>query len=336
MELNLRTSGGTSTGFATIFRKMLKRLGLVSCRPTCLVKHTYTAADCDQESPADQAVEGYDWYQRQHLPNLIREQLEREPEIRNFVERFGDRLPAIIRECQMNLHRRFTSPGTAVDSTNGPDLATYGDQPTVQPPNENADQQPVPPPAAFEAPPNTDNGMTSSEAQQVHAMSSQKDNRNSDSGYGSRVSEPHQPVELCEHEHHDPQPVPSGDAPQTMQLPHHSYPSRNPESWQGVGVDKPLGEQNAHRGNGEASTHQTNSALMPNFTQPAFSLDHGQPFMTHVDSLGNNSTEEPWWDSIDLSLFDEIGPSVLPSMHNPFQNRISDEGGMEDLYDFEP
>lgn len=282
-------------------------LGLVSHLATCPVSILIRLADCDQESPADQAVEGYDWYQRQHLPNLIREQLEREPEIRHFVERFGDRLPAIIRECQMNLHRRFTSPRTAV---------------------------------AFEAPPNTDNGMTSSEAQQVHAMSSQKDNRNSDSGYGSGVFEPHQPAELCEHEHHESQPVPSGDAPQTMQFPHHSYSSQNPEDWQGASVDKSLGEQDTHRSNEEASTHQTSSAQMPNFIQAAFSFDHSQPFMAQTDSLGNDSTEEPWWDSLNWSLFNEVGPSVLPSMHDPFQKRILDapqvEGEMKDLYDFEP
>ncbi|KAL0261367.1 hypothetical protein SLS55_002797 [Diplodia seriata] len=153
---------------------------------------------CDQESPADQAVEGYDWYQRQHLPGLIRQQLEQEPDITEFVERFGERLPAIIRACQDNLHQRFISPRASADSAGGEALSAETDQPTVPSPDNRAATSSAPYqhpgallPVAFEAAPNTDDGMTSSEALQVHALSSRRGDRSSDSGYGSGVFEGH-------------------------------------------------------------------------------------------------------------------------------------------------
>lgn len=315
MELTPRTNGGIYIGFAIISQMIPIHLGLVSHLATCPVSILIQLADCDQESPTDQAVEGYDWYQRQHLPNLIREQLEREPEIRHFVERFGDRLPAIIHECQMNLHRRFTSPRTAMDSANEPGSAADSDQPTVQPPNGNADQHPVPPPAAFEAPPNTDNGMSSSEAQQVHAMSNQKGNRNSDSGYGSGVFEPHQSVELHENGHSDPQLFSSGDAPRSGISPGELQHLQDSHQLQDPGIVNVIQNstvQSTGEGAllGEASGHQ-----MPEWVHDFSSAAvDGQQMVTQNQNQANNPDDGLSGGTIDWSELDWIGSTDWPKL----------------------
>ncbi|KAF9632900.1 hypothetical protein BFW01_g3763 [Lasiodiplodia theobromae] len=155
----------------------------------------------DQDALASQAVEGYDQFQRNHLPSRIQELLEAEaesnPEFVRLYENLLARLPDVIREAQRGLYEAYTTLqgfGTTQNASRAQqtphDNAAVPSAPLETPSafllsSGNA----VSPPVAFEAPPNTENGMTANEAHEVHTQSNQQPNRNSDSGYGSTLVE---------------------------------------------------------------------------------------------------------------------------------------------------
>ncbi|KAL0261357.1 hypothetical protein SLS55_002787 [Diplodia seriata] len=140
--------------------------------------------NCDQDSLVLQAVEGYDQFQRSHLPGRIRELLEAEFETNSdlvrLYERFIARLPDIIREGQRSLYETYrnfprvvTPPNPShVQPTFPENVAGYDillDTEASAPPQPSVHT--ASPPAAFEAPPNTEYGMNLNEAQQVHSVS---------------------------------------------------------------------------------------------------------------------------------------------------------------------
>lgn len=153
----------------------------------------------DQDALASKTVEGYDQFQRNHLPSRIQMLLEAEaetnPEFIRLYENLLARLPDVIREAQRGLYEAYTTL-QGLGATQNPSRAQ-------QNPHDNAATLSVPreapsafysssensdgPPVAFEAPPNTENGMTVNEAHEVHTKSNQQPNRNSDSGYGSTL-----------------------------------------------------------------------------------------------------------------------------------------------------
>lgn len=153
---------------------------------------------CDHDSLAAQAVESYDQFQRERLPDLIRERLETDfesnPQLVQLYERLSDSLPDIIRESQRDLYETYTNlrrddaelyqPSdldTSQTTTMLPEMSTAGVSVTRSSPLPNA----TGPPVAFEAPPNTDDGMTPREAHQVSSRPGLQHDLNSDSGYES-------------------------------------------------------------------------------------------------------------------------------------------------------
>lgn len=154
--------------------------------------------NCDHDSLAAQAVESYDQFQRERLPDLIRERFETEfesnPQLVQLYERLSDSLPDIIRESQRDLYETYTNlrrddaelyqPSdldTSQTTTVLPEMSTAGVSVTRSSPLPDA----TGPPVAFEAPPNTDDGMTPSEAHQVSSRPGLQHDLNSDSGYES-------------------------------------------------------------------------------------------------------------------------------------------------------
>ncbi|KAL1615241.1 hypothetical protein SLS54_009172 [Diplodia seriata] len=157
----------------------------------------YAQINCDQDSLVHQAVEGYDQFQRSYLPDRIRELLEAEcetnPDFRNLRERLDARLPDIIREGQRMLfetYRHLQRPATSPSQTRLQQTSPANVPESEMPPETKASALPRPstnapsPLAAFRAPPNIDTSMDLNEVQQVHNMSDQQRNPNSDSGYG--------------------------------------------------------------------------------------------------------------------------------------------------------
>ncbi|OJD30402.1 protein kinase domain-containing protein [Diplodia corticola] len=274
---------------------------------------------------------GYDWYQRQHLPGLIQEQLEREPDIRDFVERFGERLPAIIRDCQNNLHRRFIGPRRSVDATDNV-------QSTIRQQNSDvkglaSHQHPATLPVAFEAAPNTDDGMTSSKVRQVHALSVQGSDRDSDSAYGSSVFGPLQSELPYEQGHSNSKPTSSHDMSHPESFARQQQPSQSCHDLPEISVDDSVQESNVQIRRQASAADHVGSLQLSDYSQSPFSL--GQSFLPQNGNPESNTGGVTWQDDLDWSLFEDSAPGTKPSFDYPMLCEAEVTDSLDPDFDFE-
>ncbi|KAH7018727.1 hypothetical protein B0J12DRAFT_705512 [Macrophomina phaseolina] len=165
-----------------------------------LTADNQSSTDCEPASngsPASEAVDRHEQFQREHLANMVREILEAaiegDTEVERCAEHLSRRIPDIIRACQGSLYEMYRRHTTTLGENHSNNtIQVDGAVPDMTQPNDTAAESTSGGNSTsllspFATPPETENGMTSNEAREVNLLSSSGDVQRSDSGYASNA-----------------------------------------------------------------------------------------------------------------------------------------------------